>query len=72
MRHNYNQLNLPPSDGPKITHRIFFCKPHSTCHRSHPYPNTLKLHRSNHPGNCPWLYILYTFLSSKLQLRTNP
>ena len=72
MGHNYNQLNLPPSNGPKITHRILLCKPYSTRHRSHPYPDTLKLHRSNRPYDCPRPHILHTFLSSKLKLRTNP
>ena len=66
--HNYNQLNLPSSNRPKIPHRIFFCKPHSTCHRSHPHPNTLKLYRGYRSNNCPRPYILHTFLPSKLQL----
>ena len=65
MRHNYNQLNLSPSNGPEITHRIFFRQSYSARYRRHPYPDTLKLHRSHCPNNCPWPYIIYTFLPSK-------
>uniref|UniRef100_A0A8B9YXC3 Uncharacterized protein n=1 Tax=Bos mutus grunniens TaxID=30521 RepID=A0A8B9YXC3_BOSMU len=64
MRYNYDQLNLPLSSGPKVNYCILFCKPYSTCHRSYPYPNTLKLHRGHRPDNCPWPYILYTFLKT--------
>ena len=66
MRYNHNQLNLPSPNGPEVAHHILFCQPHSTCYCSYSHPNTLKLHRSHHPDNCPWPYILHTFLPSKL------
>lgn len=66
MRNNYNQLNLPPSNRPKISHCILFRQSYSTRHRSHPHSNTLKLYRSHSSNNRPWPYILYTFLPSKL------
>ena len=68
MRHNHNQLNLPSSNGPEVTHRILFRQPYSTCYRRHPHPNTLKLHRSHRPDNRPQPHVLHTFLPSKLQL----
>eukprot|EP00069_Balaena_mysticetus_P018391 bmy_11176T0 len=54
---------------PKITYRILFCQPHSTCYCSYPHPDSLKLHRSHHSNNRPWPHIIYIILPSKLKLR---
>lgn len=45
MRHDHNQLNLPSSNRPEVTHRILFCQPYSTCYRHH------------HLIQTPWSYI---------------
>lgn len=68
MRNNHNQLHLPTSDRPKITHRVLLCQPHSTSNRSHPHSNTMKLHRSNSPNNRPRPHFLNTILPGKLKL----
>lgn len=68
MRNNYNQLHLFMSDRLKITHRIFFCQPYSTSDYSHSHPNTMRLHRSYGPDNCPWPYIISTTLPRKFKL----
>ena len=34
----------------------------------YPYPNTLKLYRSQSPNNCPWSYILCIVLPGKFKL----
>lgn len=65
---NYNQFHLFTSNRPKIINCILLCQPHGTGNRSHPYPNTMKLHRSNSPNNRTWSHILNTILSSKLEL----
>lgn len=72
MGNNYNQFHLFTSNRPKIINRILLCQPHGTSDRSHPYPNTMKLYRSNGPNNRTWPYILHTVLPSKLKLRTYP
>lgn len=68
MRNNYNQLHLPTPNRPKITHCILLCQPYSTSNCSRPYPDALKLHRSNSPNNRPRPHILNTILPGKLKL----
>lgn len=72
MRNNHNQLHLLTSNRPKIPYRILLSQPHGTSNRSCPYPNTMKLYRSNSPNNRSRPNIIYIILPSKLKLRTNP
>uniref|UniRef100_A0A8C0CTN7 C2H2-type domain-containing protein n=1 Tax=Balaenoptera musculus TaxID=9771 RepID=A0A8C0CTN7_BALMU len=69
---NHNQFYLSMPNRPKITYRILFCQPHSTCYCSYPHPDSLKLHRSHHSNNRPWPHIIYIILPSKLKLRASP
>uniref|UniRef100_A0A8C9HU96 Uncharacterized protein n=1 Tax=Piliocolobus tephrosceles TaxID=591936 RepID=A0A8C9HU96_9PRIM len=68
MRHNYNKLNLPPTNGPEVTYCIFLRKPHSPGNYSFPHSNSLKLHWHNYPHNCPWAHLIHIILPSKLKL----
>lgn len=65
MRHSYNQLNLSSSNRPQIINCLLICQPYSFSHCSYYDPNTMKLYRSNHSNNCPWLNFLTSILPSK-------
>lgn len=71
MRHNHNQLNLPPPNRPKITNRLLIRKPYSPSHYSHYNPNTMKLYRSYHSNNRSRTNLIPPILPSKHKLRTN-
>eukprot|EP00069_Balaena_mysticetus_P005901 bmy_18191T0 len=68
MRNKHNQFNLSTPNSPKITYRIFFHQPHSTCYCSYSHPDSLKLHRSHRFNNRPQPHIIYIILPSKLKL----
>lgn len=72
MRNNHNQLYLPSTDRPKITHRLLLSKPHSPSHCSYHNPNTMKFHRGHSTHNRPRTHIFPAILPSQYQLRTNP
>lgn len=65
VRDNYNQLNLPTPNRPKISHRIFLRQPYGPSHCSRPNPNTMKLYRSNSPNNRPRSHLFNAILPSK-------
>ena len=69
--HNYNKLHLSSPNRLKIPNRILLCQSHSTSHCSRPYPDAMKLYRSNGPNNCPRLNIIRTILLSQFKLRAN-
>eukprot|EP00069_Balaena_mysticetus_P008306 bmy_05936T0 len=71
MRNNHNEFNLFTSNRLKVTYHILFCRSHSTCFRSHSYPNTLKLYRSHRSNNCPQPHIIHIILPHKFKLLTN-
>uniref|UniRef100_A0A8C0E515 Uncharacterized protein n=1 Tax=Balaenoptera musculus TaxID=9771 RepID=A0A8C0E515_BALMU len=71
MRNNHNEFNLFTPNRLKVTYHILFCRSHSTCFRSHSYPNTLKLYRSHRSNNCPRPHIIHIILPHKFKLLTN-
>lgn len=68
MRHNYNQLNLPPPDRSQIINCLLLRQSYSTRHCSYPHSDTLKLYGSHSLNNRPRPHLIHTLLSSKFQL----
>lgn len=62
MRCPNNQLNLPPTDRPKITNRLLIRQPHGISHRRRNNPNPLIILGSNNPNDLPRTNLFYTIL----------
>lgn len=72
LRNHYNWLYLLATNRPKIHNCILISQPHGPSSRRNSYPNPMRIHRSNHPNNCPRTSIISIILSSQHQLRANP
>lgn len=68
MRCNYNGLNLPAPNRPKIINCLLLSQPHRSSSRWNSYPNTMRLYRSPNPNDCPRPHFLRTILPSQHKL----
>lgn len=65
LRYHYNWVHLPSSNGPEVTNRLLFSRPHRTGCRGHFDSNSLRIHWRNYPHNRTRPRLLSTFLLSQ-------